>query len=169
MLRRCHYPTYTPNKNDPFLLCWWTVSREYWIFPIYYTIFSGAWDVYLSWVLNCTKTQIHTAPQHMMTSLNGNIFRVTDLLCGEFTGPGEFPSQRPVTRSFDVFFDMRLNQRLSKQWWGWWFETLSRSLWRHRYELRRVAFNKGIGAFQVLSDSVYETAVRLKGMSLGPV
>ena len=53
-------------------------------------------------------------------------------LCGEFTGPGEFPAQRPVTRCFDVFFDLRLNKRLSKQWWGWWFETPSWSLWRHR-------------------------------------
>ena len=44
---------------------------------------------------------------------------------------GEFPAQRPVTRSFDVFFDLRLNKRLSKQSWGWWFETLSRPLWRH--------------------------------------
>ena len=55
----------------------------------------------------------------MMTSSNGNIFRVTGPLCGEFTGPGEFPPQRPVTRSFDVFFDLRLNKRLSKQPWGW--------------------------------------------------
>ena len=45
---------------------------------------------------------------------------------------GEFPTQRPVTRSFDVFFDLCLNKRLSKQWWGWWFETLSCPLWRHR-------------------------------------
>ena len=67
----------------------------------------------------------------MMTSSNGNIFRVTGPLCGEFTGPGEFPTQRPVTRSFDVFFDLLLNKRLSKQPWGWWFETLSWSLWRH--------------------------------------
>ena len=67
----------------------------------------------------------------MMTSSNGNIFRVTGHLCGEFTGPGEFPAQRPVTRNFDVFFDLRLNKRLSKQPWGWWFETLSRPLWRH--------------------------------------
>ena len=44
---------------------------------------------------------------------------------------GEFPSQRPVTRSFDVFLDLRLNKRLSKQSWGRWFETPSRSLWRH--------------------------------------
>ena len=41
------------------------------------------------------------------------------------------PSQRPVTRSFDVFFDLRLNKRLSKQPWGWWFDTQSCSLWRH--------------------------------------
>ena len=41
-----------------------------------------------------------------MTSSNGNIFRVTGPLCGEFTGPGEFPTQRPVTRSFDDFFDI---------------------------------------------------------------
>ena len=68
----------------------------------------------------------------MMTSSNGNIFRVTDHLCGKFTGPGEFPAQRPVTRSFDVFFDLRLNKRLSKQPWGWWFETPAWSLWRHR-------------------------------------
>ena len=44
---------------------------------------------------------------------------------------GQFPSQRPVTQSFDVFFDLRLNKRLSKQSRGWWLETASRSLWRH--------------------------------------
>ena len=69
----------------------------------------------------------------MMTSSNGNIFRVTGLLCGEFT-TGEFPSQMPVTRSFDVFFDLRLNKWLSKQSWGWWFETPLRWLWRHYNE-----------------------------------
>ena len=68
----------------------------------------------------------------MMTSSNGNIFRVTGPLCGEFTGPGEFPTQKPVTRSFDVLFDLRLNKRLSKQPWGWWLETPSWSLWRQR-------------------------------------
>ena len=72
----------------------------------------------------------HEQSSVMMTSSNGNIFRVTGPLCGEFTGPGEFPAQRPVTRSFDVFFDLRLNKRLSKQPWGGWFETPSWSLWR---------------------------------------
>ena len=45
--------------------------------------------------------------------------------------PGEFPTQRPVTRGFEVFFDLRLNKPLSKQSWGWWFEMLSSPLWRH--------------------------------------
>ena len=44
---------------------------------------------------------------------------------------GEFPAQRPVTRSFDVIFNLRLNKRWSKQSWFWWFETPSRPLWRH--------------------------------------
>ena len=73
----------------------------------------------------------HEGIVFMMTSSNGNIFRVTGHLRGEFTGPRWIPAQRPVTRSFDVFFDLRLNKRLSKQSWGWWFETLSRPLWRH--------------------------------------
>ena len=65
-----------------------------------------------------------------MTSSNGNIFRLTGLLCGDLTGPGEFPAHKPVTRNFDVFFDLRPNKRLSKQPWGRWFETTSWSLRR---------------------------------------
>ena len=53
------------------------------------------------------------------------------LCAGNSPAPGEFPPQRPVTRSFDVFFGLRLNKRLSKQSWGWRFETLSCPLWRH--------------------------------------
>ena len=75
-----------------------------------------------------TKWQL---PLHMMTSSNGIIFRFTGLLWGEPPVTGGFPSQRPVTRSFDVFFDLRLNKRLSKQSRRRWFETQSRSLWRH--------------------------------------
>ena len=47
----------------------------------------------------------------MMTPSNWNIFRITGRL-GNSPVPGEFPTQRPVTQSFDVFFDMRLNKRL---------------------------------------------------------
>ena len=67
----------------------------------------------------------------MMTSSNGNIPVQLALCAGEFTGPGEFPTQRPVTRNYDVFFVLRSNWRLSKQSSGWWFETPSWSLWRH--------------------------------------
>ena len=68
---------------------------------------------------------------HMVKSSNGNIFRATGLCVGNSPVVGEFPSQRPVTRSLGVFFGLRLNKRLSKQSWGWWFETLSLPLWRH--------------------------------------
>ena len=44
---------------------------------------------------------------------------------------GEFSTQRPVTRGFGVFFDLRLNKWLNKQSWGWWSETPLCSLWRH--------------------------------------
>ena len=47
------------------------------------------------------------------------------LCAGNSPVTGEFPTQRPVTRSFDVFFDLWLNKGLSKQSWGWWFETPS--------------------------------------------
>ena len=69
---------------------------------------------------------------YMMTSSNGKIFRITRICAGSSPGTGEFPAQRPVTRKFDVFFDLCPNKQLSKQWWGWWFETSSHPLWHHR-------------------------------------
>ena len=53
------------------------------------------------------------------------------ICAGNSPVPGEFPAQRPLTRSFDVFFDLRLNEWLSTQSWGLWFETLLHPLWRH--------------------------------------
>ena len=50
---------------------------------------------------------------------------------------GEFHAQRPVTGSFDVFFDLRLNKRFSKQWQARWFETPSHPLWRHCNDVSR--------------------------------
>ena len=54
---------------------------------------------------------------------------------------GAFPAQRPVTRSFDIFFDLRLNKRLSEQSWGWWFETPSCPLWHQCNFIFRVDFD----------------------------
>ena len=66
---------------------------------------------------------------------------------------GEFAAQRLVTRSSDVFFDLRLTKRLSKQWWGLWFETPSRPLWRHCHVDR----TKTIFAPQLLLTNVVAT------------
>ena len=73
------------------------------------------------------------------------------ICAGNSPVPGEFPAQRPVTRSFDVFFDLRLNKRLSKQPWGWWFETLSRPLWRH------------CNAFKIIQRQTLKARAELKG------
>ena len=76
-----------------------------------------------------------------MTPSNGNVFRVTALCEGNTPVTGWFPSQKLVTRSFDVCFDLRLNKRLSRQLRRWWFETPSRwSLWRDRYEVLQMLF-----------------------------
>ena len=62
------------------------------------TLWSGVWYIYVP---------------DMMTSSNGNIFCVTlALSAGNSPVTGEFPSRRSMARSFDVFFDLRLNKRL---------------------------------------------------------
>ena len=74
----------------------------------------------------------HLTPiQPMMTLSNGKIFRVIGHLCGEFTGHRWIPLTKASDAEIDVFFDLCLNKRLSKQSWGWLFETPSRPLWRH--------------------------------------
>ena len=67
----------------------------------------------------------------MMASWNGNIFRVPGHLCAEFTGHRWIPLRKASDAELWCFFDLRLNKRLSKHSWGWWFETPSRLLWHH--------------------------------------
>ena len=87
----------------------------------------------------------------MMTPSNGTFSALLAFCAGNSPVPGEFSAQRPVTRSFDVFFDLHLNKQLSKQSWGWWFQTSSDSLWRQcndgpltRYVKLRVAHAPGM-------------------------
>ena len=54
------------------------------------------------------------------------------ICAGNSPVPVELPARRSGSRSFDIFFDLRPNKQLNKQLWGWWFETPSWSLWRHR-------------------------------------
>ena len=84
-----------------------------------------------------------------MTSSNGT-FSALLAICA---GTVEFPAQRPVTRSFDFYFDLRLNKRLSKQSWGCWFETLPRPLWRHCNDFNSLRPRLYIGHF---ADDIFE-------------
>ena len=77
---------------------------------------------------------VHSWWRHQKETLSA----LPALCAGNSPVTGEFPSQRPVTRSFGIFGHMRLNKRLSKQSWGWWFETPSRSLWHCNVGFRRL-------------------------------
>ena len=77
-----------------------------------------------------------------------------DNCAGNSPVTGEFPAQRPVTRTFDVFFDLWLNKRLSKQSWDWWFETPSCSLWRHYFD-ERVGVSWGTTSVGTLATFCY--------------
>ena len=90
----------------------------------------GVYPVNSSYILTIIPGWFMTSSMEAFSALFGP-------LCGEFPVTGEFTSQRPVTRSFDVFFVLRLNKRLNKQSWGWWFGTPWCSLlWRHCNELQ---------------------------------
>ena len=100
----------------------------------------------LSWLraARSKRTQKYAPTQmlyiHMLSWLSQGISHHDDVIkwkhfsrywpfVGDFTG--ELPGQRPVTRRFGAFFDLRLNKRVNKQSWGWWFETTSSSLLLH--------------------------------------
>ena len=66
----------------------------------------------------------------MMTSSNGNIFRVTGHMCGEFTGPRWVPRTKANDAELWCFRWSASEKWLSKLTWCWWFETLFHPLWR---------------------------------------
>ena len=89
-------------------------------------------------ILLCRSTDCHFAsrstqvkPPIMMTSSNGNIFRVTGLLCGEFTGHRWIPRTKSSDAELWCFLWSVPEPQLSKQWRRRWLETPSRSLWLH--------------------------------------
>ena len=94
----------------------------------------------------------HAWWRHQLETISALLF----FCAGNSPAIGEFHAQRPVTRSFGVFFDLRLQQQLSKQWRRRWFETLS---------LRRHCNGSGVcaacivlelqAAFSHISDKTY--------------
>ena len=109
-----------------------------WIFVYINNIKCSSFLVLL-YLLNLNKLlkRVDSWWRHQMETFSA----LLAICAGNSPVPGEFPAQRPVTRSFDVFFDLRLNKRLSKRSWGWWFETLSRPLWRHHNAFGDLVFS----------------------------
>ena len=106
------------------LMAWWqgNCSNSVDLFLWKISVAEPGW---LTWRTICQLAII------MMTSSMETFSALLALCAGNSPVTGEFPSQKPVTRSFDGFFDLHMNKRLGKQSWGWWFETPSRSLSRH--------------------------------------
>ena len=75
---------------------------------------------------------------------------------------GDFPAQRPVTRSFDVFCGLRLSKQLNKQLWDWRFEMLSRSLWRHCNVHQKHDFRNSQNVVKAASEKSITTTTVIK-------
>ena len=103
------------------------------IWRMLYIIWNKITMLYLASSIRCIKLSGKniTRWRHQMETFSA----LLAICAGNSPVPGEFPALRPVTQSFDIFFDMRPNKRLSKQWWAWWFETQPYPLWRHRNEM----------------------------------
>ena len=95
---------------------WWRHHDYLWSEPLFSAIYARGSILTRAWW------------RHQMETFSA----LLAICAGNSPVPGVFPTQRPVTRSFDVFIDLRLNKRLSKQSRSWWFETLSCLLRRHR-------------------------------------
>ena len=97
------------------------------IFP--FSIISQIWVSAGNWNPSSSKTRICIPTRHDDV-IKWKHFRVTGQLCVEFTGHPWITAQMPVTHILDVYFDLRPNKWLSKQWLGRWFETPPHPLWR---------------------------------------
>ena len=96
------------------------------------------------------RHHIFTWRRHQMET-----FSVLLALCeGNSPVTGEFPSQRSVTQSFDVLFDLRLNKGLLKQSWGWHL--------RHHHTHYDVTVTKQCSSIQgILMHIQYFVAIHL--------
>ena len=79
-----------------------------------YQLIEAKWRIYLYQI---PPDQRNPWWRHQMETFSA----LLAIRAGNSPVTGIFLAQRPVTRSFDAFFDLRLTKRFSKQWWGWWF------------------------------------------------
>ena len=107
-------PNHWHSQCRPSMHCIWLVSQK--------AIFAVN-NMIIYWVFFLQNSWWHHEMETFSTLLA--------LCAGNSPVTGEFPTQRPMTWNFDVFFDLHLNKWLSKWLWGWWFEMPSCSLWHH--------------------------------------
>ena len=114
-----HMHSYVKVRKSRLSL-WW-----FWFWYKFWQIAAQDTDIMIVW-LNIRIIFLSWRRHEMET------FSALLALCaGNSPVTGEFPAQRPVTGSFDAFVVLHLNKQLSKQSWGWWFETHSCSSFRH--------------------------------------
>ena len=100
-----------------------------------------------------------------MTSSNGNIFGVTGPLCREFDGHRWIPRTKVSYAELWCFLYVRLKKRLSKQSWGWWFETPSRPLWRH-YNVMWARLDSKVNHLMKIDAWTAKTSCRFKASNM---
>ena len=129
---RAHYDVTVMYMRPILLICVQVTKTDVHTFPFPLLCFSNKSSTHECTINHGIIKPFLVVFQQNDTSISLETFSVLLALCaGNSPVTGEFPSQRPVTRSFDVFFDLRPNEWLNKQSWGWWFETPSGSLWHH--------------------------------------
>ena len=110
--------------NGPLLHCCWPSEKVGILKKIIWMLFCvgcyfwflgfGSWPYKIVWKLIDLDNEITKISKEMavLSKVWWRHQMETGHWCREFTG--EFPTQRPVTLSFDVLFDLRLNKRFSK-------------------------------------------------------
>ena len=127
------------NVREYILLCIWKATQ-----PCFQYAYRN------SERLENSKDYCYDKYRHQMETF----YALLAICAGNSPVPGEFPSQRPVTRSFDVFFALPLNNGLSKQSWGWWFETQLHPLWRNCNDVTRKWWDRHLMIRKWVSSSL---------------
>ena len=120
---------HNPTKADIFFCAiskfagWSSLSPTLFSFLTLFLFYHVTSSIYLC------SSELHPTTwwRHQMETFSA----LLALCAGNSPVTGEIPTQRPVTRSFDAFFYLRLNIQFSIESWGWWFETPLCLLWRH--------------------------------------
>ena len=99
----------------------------------------NAWSQASSWLLGVKIVwRVRTSCETCRKSCHDDVIEWKHFprywpLCGKFTGHRWISHTKASDAElWCFFFYLRPNERLSKQSWGWWLETLSSPLWRHR-------------------------------------